>query len=76
MEMTPSIGRIVHYKHTSGQVCPALIISVKDNRNCALQIFRENESYVNPDTPFDNGERADGENIDSKPGTWSWPPRV
>lgn len=69
--MKPSIGRIVHYKHTSGQVCPALIISVKENDVCALQIFREYESYVNPETTF-----FDGNSVDAPFGTWFWPPRV
>jgi len=69
--MQPSIGRIVHYKHTSGQVCPALIISVGDNNECALQIFRETESYVNPKTPY-----ASSTGSEPSPGYWFWPPRV
>ena len=76
--MQPSIGRIVHYKHTSGQVCPAIIISVGEDNRCALQIFRETESYVNPSTPMFNEPEYDPtkEATVQTPGTWTWPPRV
>lgn len=74
--MTPSIGRIVHYQHTSGQVCPALIISVGDNNECALQVFRETESYVNPKTPYESADDYAENGEEHKAGTWHWPPRV
>jgi hypothetical protein len=68
--MKPTVGRTVHYKHTSGEVLAAIIIKVNDDDTVALQIFRVDDNYQNKHVPMANGPDS------AEAGQWYWPDRI
>lgn len=70
--MTPTIGRIVHYKTHDGAKLPAIVIAVVDHLNhLDLTVFGNNATL----TAATNVEMAAGPDT-AQPGQWWWPERI
>lgn len=64
--MTPSVGRIVHYKNEHGHLLAAIITCVWSDERVNLTVFYPDGSTA----PVSSAARGDA------PGQWNWPPRV
>jgi hypothetical protein len=71
--MNPSIGRIVHYKRTEGDVDPfPAIILVVDGPRLLLKVFMPHADH---DMIVSTTSMASGPK-DAKEGEWWWPERL
>ncbi len=79
--VTPTVGRIVHFVLTDGQVRPAIVVRVWSPEMVNLRVFldgtndRDVAGACNADgwaTSVHYHEYAVG---NYAPGTWFWPPR-
>jgi hypothetical protein len=65
-----TIGRIVHFRDAHGKVYPAVVLSVHENGEAALEVF----GIAEPRLRFP--AKVSASHGSEKPLTWSWPPRV
>lgn len=67
--MTPTVGRIVHYRRARGvAVQPAIIVIVHDEKTVSLQVFDDEADGC---VFHHRVEHSD----DDLGGVWCWPPR-
>jgi hypothetical protein len=68
--MTPSIGRIVHYKREDGSISPAIITAV-NTADIVLTVFGKTETL----TGMISYNQAAGPDS-AEPRNWWWPERI
>lgn len=75
--MSPSIGRIVHYRDKDGSVFPAIVNTVHSEDLVNLTVFRDvfdERPQTEVITSVNKQDETDGASIENR--RWLWPPRV
>lgn len=65
--MKPSVGRIVHVKHSPNIFHPAIVTEVMNETTINCTVFAPGASHTSPMSSVKQGEEI---------GNWNWPARL